>query len=81
MMERVKTDPGTWRPNRAPSHDTNINQRPLHNIPVQYTLFPDYLDYYPSYLDAILEKCIKDRSWCYEETAELKLPGEKNPHQ
>lgn len=59
-------DQGTWRPDRSPFPITNINAQPIHNIPVDYTGYPGELDYYPNYLDEILEKCMSDRGWIYQ---------------
>lgn len=56
---------GTWRPDREPFPTTNVNALPLHDVPVDYTGYPGYLDYSPGYLDAILEKCMHDRGWVY----------------
>lgn len=56
---------GTWRPDRSPFPTTNINMQPVHDVPVDYTGYPGYLDYSPGYLDAILEKCMLDRGWVY----------------
>jgi hypothetical protein len=61
---------GEWRPDRSPFHTTNVNAQPTHDVPVAYTGFPGELDYYPDYLDDILEKCMRDRGWVYRpETA------------
>lgn len=56
---------GEWRPDRSPFKTTNVNALPRHEIPVGYTGYPGELDYYPHYLDEILEKCMKDRGWGY----------------
>jgi len=57
---------GEWRPDRSPFPTTNSNTLPVHAIPVDYTGYPGELDYYPSYLDDILEKCMQDRGWSYQ---------------
>jgi hypothetical protein len=57
---------GEWRPDRSPFPTTNINAQPVHDVPVDYTGYPGELDYSPSYLDDILEKCMLDRGWVYE---------------
>jgi hypothetical protein len=72
---------GRWRPDRTPFPTTNLNSRSVHNIPVGYTGYPGYLDYFPGYLDAILEKCMHDRGWYYGTTASFPSPNGKNPHQ
>ncbi len=65
--DNTKEDnPGQWRPDRSPFPTTNINAQPIHEVPVDYTGYPDELDYSPGYLDAILEKCMHDRGWEYE---------------
>ena len=65
--DNTKEDnPGQWRPDRSPFPTTNINAQPIHEVPVDYTGYPGELDYYPGYLDAILEKCMHDRGWGYE---------------
>ncbi len=64
---------GTWRADRSPFQETNINSQPTHNVPVEYTGYPGELDYYPDYLDDILEKCMKDKGWSY-----LPTPKEEN---
>ena len=56
---------GKWRPDRSPFPSTNINALPIHEVPVDYTGYPGELDYYPSYLDDILEKCMQDHGWSY----------------
>ena len=56
---------GEWRPDRSPFPTTNINAQPIHEVPVDYTGYPGELDYYPSYLDDILEKCMHDHGWSY----------------
>ncbi len=56
-----------WRPDRSPFPTTNVNAQSVHNIQVDYTGYPGELDYYPSYLDDILEKCMRDRGWAYRE--------------
>lgn len=66
---------GEWRPDRDPSQNININSLPTHNVKVDYTGYPGELDYYPGYLDAILEKCMSDRGWVYqpiEKTADIE---------
>ena len=60
------SNPGEWRPDRAPFPTTNINAQPVHEVAVGYTGYPGELDYYPGYLDAILEKCMLDRGWAYQ---------------
>jgi len=60
------TTRGEWRPDRSPFPTTSINSLPVHEIPVEYTGYPGELDYYPSYLDDILEKCMQDRGWTYQ---------------
>ncbi len=56
---------GQWRPDRSPFPIININEQPIHEVPVDYTGYPGELDYYPSYLDDILEKCMQDHGWRY----------------
>ena len=56
---------GEWRPDRSPDKKVNINAMPRHDIQVDYTGYPGELDYYPDYLDDILEKCMRDRGWKY----------------
>jgi hypothetical protein len=56
---------GKWRPDRSPFNTTNLNSQPIHDIPTEHTGYPGELDYYPSYLDDILEKCMSDRGWAY----------------
>jgi len=63
---------GEWRPDRSPFPTTNINAMPVHEIPVDYTGYPGELDYYPSYLDDILEKCMQDRGWAYQPVEVIK---------
>lgn len=58
--------PGEWRADRSPFPTTNINAQPVHEVPVVYTGYPGELDYFPSYLDEILEKCMLDRGWVYQ---------------
>jgi len=58
---------GEWRPDRSPDSMVNVNALPRHDIPVDYTGYPGELDYYPHYLDDILEKCMRDRGWEYSE--------------
>ena len=55
-----------WRPDRSPFPTTNINSQPVHDVPVDYTGYPGELDYYPGYLDAIMEKCMADKGWEYK---------------
>jgi hypothetical protein len=57
---------GQWRPDRSPFPVINVNAQPIHEVPVDYTGYPGELDYYPGYLDAILEKCMHDRGWEYK---------------
>lgn len=57
---------GEWRPDRSPFPTTNINALPIHEVAVDYTGYPGELDYYPGYLDDILEKCMQDRGWAYQ---------------
>lgn len=64
------TTTGEWRPDRSPDKTINVHALPKHNIPVGYTGYPGELDYYPDYLDDILEKCMRDRGWEYSETTE-----------
>ena len=62
---------GEWRPDRNPTATININSEPIHDVPTEYTGYPGALDYYPEYLDDILEKCMSDRGWEYRpETGE-----------
>ena len=61
-----------WRPDRSPFPTTNNNYLPIHDIPVDYTGYPGALDYYPSYLDDILEKCMQDRGWTYKPVEVIK---------
>lgn len=72
---------GTWRPDREPFPTTNVNALPVHDVPVDYTGYPGYLDYSPGYLDAILEKCMRDRGWVYAVAAgqpeETKKPAQE----
>jgi hypothetical protein len=68
---------GEWRPDRSPFPTTNINAQPIHKVPVDYTGYPGELDYYPSYLDDILEKCMQDHGWRYLPPATY---SNKNPH-
>ena len=56
---------GEWRPDRSPDRIININEQPVHDVPVDYTGYPGELDYSPRYLDDILEKCMHDRGWDY----------------
>lgn len=65
FIEGANEHPGEWRPDRAPFKTTNVNALPRHEVPVDYTGYPGELDYYPDYLDDILEKCMKDRGWGY----------------
>lgn len=65
--ETAEASQGQWRPDRSPFPVTNSNAQPVHEIPVDYTGYPGELDYYPGYLDAILEKCMHDRGWGYRE--------------
>ena len=67
-----KSDQQEWRPDRSPFHVTNINEQPIHNLPVDYTGYPGELDYSPGYLDAILEKCMSDRGWEYRPETETE---------
>ena len=60
---------GGWRPDRSPHKTVNINAMPLHDVHVDYTGYPGELDYYPNYLDDILEKCMRDRGWEYSEVS------------
>lgn len=55
----------TWRPDREPFAKPHIDYHPRHDIPVEYTGYPAELDYWPEYLDEILEKCMLDRGWLY----------------
>ena len=65
-MEDMDNDSnGQWRPDRSPFPIININDLPIHEVPVDYTGYPGELDYYPSYLDDILEKCMHDHGWGY----------------
>lgn len=61
---------GKWRPDRNPFDTTNVNSQPVHDVPTEYTGYPGELDYYPSYLDDILEKCMSDRGWEYRPVIE-----------
>lgn len=61
---------GEWRPDRSPDRVININEQPLHDVPVDYTGYPGELDYSPRYLDDILEKCMYDRGWDYRPITE-----------
>lgn len=61
---------GEWRPDRDPWKETNIQSLPRHDVPVDYTGYPGELDYYPNYLDDILEKCMSDKGWEYLPTPE-----------
>lgn len=61
---------GEWRPDRSPFKTTNVNSLPRHDIPVDYTGYPGELDYYPDYLDDILEKCMQDHGWDYQPDTE-----------
>ena len=56
---------GEWRPDRSPYKTVNIDAMPQHDVPVGYTGYPGELDYYPDYLDDLLEKCMQDRGWEY----------------
>ena len=58
---------GEWRPDRSPDQTVRVHALPKHDVPVEYTGFPGELDYYPNYLDDILEKCMRDRGWEYSE--------------
>jgi hypothetical protein len=60
------TRQGEWRPYRSPFPTTNVNSLPVHDVPVDYTGYPGELDYYPDYLDDIMEKCMFDRGWSYK---------------
>jgi len=62
---------GVWRPDRSPFPSTNVNRQPLHDVPVDYTGYPGELDYNPSYLDEILEKCMLDHGWRYQPNKEI----------
>ena len=69
FMAENKT--GVWRPDRNPTSTININSESIHDVPTEYTGYPGELDYYPEYLDDILEKCMSDRGWEYRpETGE-----------
>lgn len=57
---------GEWRSDRSPFPATSINAQPVHKVPVSYTGYPGEFDYYPGYLDDILEKCMFDRGWSYQ---------------
>ena len=63
---------GEWRPDQSPFRTTNVNAQPIHEVPVDYTGYPGELDYYPSYLDDILEKCMLDRGWVYKPAAGIE---------
>lgn len=63
---------GEWRPDRDPTKSTSIQSQPVHDVPVEYTGYPGELDYYPDYLDDILEKCMKDKGWEYLPSPEDK---------
>ena len=65
-LEETSTQ-GTWRPDRSPVEEVNTYTTPRHDIPVDYTGYPGELDYYPHYLDDILEKCMRDKGWVYSE--------------
>lgn len=54
-----------WRTDRTPFRTTSINQQPIHDVPTDYTGYPAELDYYPEYMDDILEKCMSNRGWEY----------------
>jgi len=56
----------------SPFRTTNVNAQPIHEIPVNYTGYPEELDYTPNYLDDILEKCMLDRGWDYQPAAVVK---------
>ena len=60
---------GEWRPDRSPFQRTNINALPIHKVPVDYTGYPGELDYYPDYLDDILENCMNDKGWAYQKVS------------
>lgn len=62
-----------WRPDKNPLQTRNINEQSTHDIDVDFTGYPGELDYYPSYLDDIFEKCMRDRGWIYTpETSAIK---------
>lgn len=69
---RAEQDPGgnqpgtgTWHPDREPFPETNIRAESTHQVVVPYTGYPGYLDYHPGFLDALVEKCMRDRGWIY----------------
>lgn len=68
--ETAESTSGEWRPDRNPTETTNINSLPVHDIPTEFTGYPGALDYYPEYLDDILEKCMSDRGWEYRAVVE-----------
>lgn len=68
---------GQWRPDRSPFPRININDLPIHDVPIDYTGYPGQLDYYPSYLDDILEKCMLDHGWRYLPVTDDQQHAEK----
>ncbi len=74
----LKNQAGDQSTNKKPPFPTtNINAQPIHKVPVDYTGYPGELDYYPSYLDDILEKCMQDHGWRYLPPAPY---SNTNPH-
>ena len=65
-IESTEDGYGQWRPDRSPFPVINVNAQPIHEVPVDYTGYPGELDYYPGYLDAILEKCMHEHGWEYK---------------
>ena len=65
FKDQASQDKKVWHPDRDPDQLTNLNRQPVHAVPKRYTGYPGYLDYYPSYLDDILGKCMRDRGWVF----------------
>lgn len=66
------TTTGEWRPDRSPNKAVSVHALPRHDVQTDYTGYPGELDYYPNYLDDIVEKCMRDRGWEYSEVTESK---------
>jgi hypothetical protein len=61
ILEGTRT--GEWRADRSPFRKTNIDEFDLYNVPTDYTGYPGEYDYYPDYIDEIVEECMSDRGW------------------
>ena len=56
---------GPWHADREPFPTTSSSQVSLHGVVVPYTGYPGSYDYHPGYLDALVEKCMREKGWAF----------------